>query len=102
MSRDNLDLREAMAKEREILEPIVYAADLVIDTSRMGVHELREIVHQRLEQRTHGPAVDHVRILRLQARHPRRCGFRVRRALDPESRTGSRRCASSRGAMRKW
>lgn len=54
MSRDNLDLREAMAQEREILEPIVYAADLVIDTSRMGVHELREIVHQRLEQRAEG------------------------------------------------
>jgi UPF0042 nucleotide-binding protein len=54
MSRDNLDLREAMAKEREILEPIVYAADLVIDTSRMGVHELREMVHQRLEQRSEG------------------------------------------------
>jgi len=54
MSRDNLDLREAMAREREILEPIVYAADLVIDTSRMGVHELREIVHQRLEQRSDG------------------------------------------------
>jgi UPF0042 nucleotide-binding protein len=54
MSRDNLDLREAMAREREILEPIVYAADLVIDTSRMGVHELRDIVHQRLEQRSEG------------------------------------------------
>jgi RNase adapter protein RapZ len=52
MSRDNLDLREAMARERELLEPIVYAADLVIDTSRMGVHELRDIVHQRLEQRS--------------------------------------------------
>ena len=52
MSRDNLDLRAAMAKEREILEPIVYAADLMIDTSRMGVHELRDIVHQRLEQRS--------------------------------------------------
>jgi RNase adapter protein RapZ len=54
MSRDNLDLREAMARERELLEPIVYAADLVIDTSRMGVHELREIVRQRLEQRVDG------------------------------------------------
>jgi UPF0042 nucleotide-binding protein len=52
MSRDNLDLRAAMAREREILEPIVYAADLVIDTSRMGVHELRDLVHQRLEQRS--------------------------------------------------
>jgi len=52
MSRENVDLREAMAKEREILEPIVYAADMVIDTSRMGVHELRDLVHQRLEQRS--------------------------------------------------
>jgi RNase adapter protein RapZ len=52
MSRDNLDLREAMRRERELLEPIVYAADLVIDTSRMGVHELRDIVHKRLEQRS--------------------------------------------------
>ena len=51
MSRDNLDLRAAMAKERELLEPIVYAADLIIDTSRMGVHDLRDIVHRRLEQR---------------------------------------------------
>jgi UPF0042 nucleotide-binding protein len=51
MSRDNIGLREAMSMERRLLEPIVYAADLVIDTSRMGVHELREIVHQRVEQR---------------------------------------------------
>jgi UPF0042 nucleotide-binding protein len=54
MSRDHVGLREAMTMERELLEPVVYAADLVIDTSRMGVHELREIVHQRLEQRTAG------------------------------------------------
>jgi UPF0042 nucleotide-binding protein len=54
MSRDHIGLREAMTMERELLEPVVYAADLVIDTSRMGVHELREIVHQRLEQRTAG------------------------------------------------
>jgi RNase adapter protein RapZ len=52
MSRDHLDLRQAMARERELLEPIVYAADLVIDTSRMGVHELRDIVQQRLEERS--------------------------------------------------
>jgi UPF0042 nucleotide-binding protein len=52
MSRDNVGLREAMTMERSLLEPVVYAADLVIDTSRMGVHELREIVHQRVEQRS--------------------------------------------------
>jgi UPF0042 nucleotide-binding protein len=32
----------------------VYAADLVIDTSKMGVHALREIIHQRVEQRAIG------------------------------------------------
>ena len=54
MSRDNIDLRDAMALERQLLEPIVYVADLVIDTSRMGIHALREIVHQRVEQRAVG------------------------------------------------
>ncbi len=54
MSGDAIDLREAMTMERRLLEPIVYVADLVIDTSRMGVHELREIIHQRVEQRAVG------------------------------------------------
>lgn len=54
MSGHNIDLREAMSLERQLLEPIVYAADLVIDTSKMGVHALREIIHQRVEQRTAG------------------------------------------------
>ncbi len=54
MSGHNIDLREAMALERQLLEPIVYAADLVIDTSKMGVHALREIIHQRVEQRSVG------------------------------------------------
>jgi UPF0042 nucleotide-binding protein len=43
-----------MALERQLLEPIVYIADLVIDTSRMGVHALRDIIHKRVEQRTAG------------------------------------------------
>jgi RNase adapter protein RapZ len=54
MSRNNVDLREAMAMERQLLDPIVYAADLVIDTSKMGVHALRDIVHKRVEQRAVG------------------------------------------------
>src|SRR5471030_1240427 len=54
MSRESIDLRAAIAMESKLLEPIAYAADLVIDTSRMGVHELRDIVHERVEQRTHG------------------------------------------------
>lgn len=54
MSRGDVDLREAMEMERRLLEPIANAADLVIDTSRMGVHELRKVVHQRVEQRATG------------------------------------------------
>jgi len=54
MSRNNIDLRAAMDLERKLLEPIVHSADLVIDTSRMGVHALREIIHQRVEQRAVG------------------------------------------------
>ena len=54
MSRNNIDLREAMALERQLLEPIVYSADLVIDTSKMGVHALRDIIHKRVEQRPAG------------------------------------------------
>jgi UPF0042 nucleotide-binding protein len=37
-----VSLREAIASERKLLEPITAAADLVIDTSNMGVHALRE------------------------------------------------------------
>ncbi|HTX04360.1 MAG TPA: RNase adapter RapZ [Steroidobacteraceae bacterium] len=48
MSRHNVDLRAAMALERQVLEPIVYAADLVIDTSRLGVHALRELIRLRV------------------------------------------------------
>jgi UPF0042 nucleotide-binding protein len=51
MSRNNIDLREAMSLERQLLEPIVNAADLVVDTSKMGVHGLREIIQHRVEQR---------------------------------------------------
>ena len=51
LSSATVGLREAMALERRLLEPVVSAADLVIDTSRMGAHALREIMHQRIEQR---------------------------------------------------
>ena len=54
LSREGMALREAIALERRVLEPMVYAADLVLDTSRMGIHELRELVVRRLEQRSAG------------------------------------------------
>lgn len=51
MSRKDMGLREAIATERRILEPIMHIADLIIDTSKMGVHELRQVVHERVERR---------------------------------------------------
>jgi UPF0042 nucleotide-binding protein len=47
----DVGLREAIASERKLLEPITTAADLVIDTSNMGVHALRELIRGRIDQR---------------------------------------------------
>lgn len=52
MSHDNVDLRAAMALERALLDPIVNAADAVIDTSKMGVHALRDVIGKRVEERS--------------------------------------------------
>jgi len=49
-----VSLREAIGSERKLLEPIVAAADLVIDTSAMGVHALREVIRERIDRRTDG------------------------------------------------
>jgi len=51
MSRQGESLHDAITLERTVLEPVVNAADLVIDTSRMGVHELREFINRRVEKR---------------------------------------------------
>jgi UPF0042 nucleotide-binding protein len=51
MSRQGESLHDAIALERTLLEPVVNAADLVIDTSRMGVHELRELINRRVGKR---------------------------------------------------
>jgi RNase adapter protein RapZ len=49
--RDGVDLKGAIAEELKLLEPITYSADLVVDTSRTSVHELREMMRARVEQR---------------------------------------------------
>ncbi|HEY2145729.1 MAG TPA: RNase adapter RapZ [Steroidobacteraceae bacterium] len=50
----DVSLREAIASERRLLEPIITAADWVIDTSNMGVHALREIIRERVDRRKQG------------------------------------------------
>lgn len=50
--RDGVDLKAAIDAELRLLEPITYTADLVIDTTRMSVHELRDMIRARVEPRT--------------------------------------------------
>jgi RNase adapter protein RapZ len=51
---EHVSLREAIASERKLLEPITSAADLVIDTSNMGIHALRERIRERIAGRQDG------------------------------------------------
>jgi RNase adapter protein RapZ len=47
----DVGLREAIALERKLLEPITDTADWVVDTSNMGVHALRELIRERIDRR---------------------------------------------------
>jgi UPF0042 nucleotide-binding protein len=49
-----LSLADAIAEERRLLHPLIDSADLVIDTSRMSVHELRDLIGQRIEAQAPG------------------------------------------------
>ena len=46
LSDTNTNLEEAIAEEQHLLEPIRDAADLVLDTSHLNLHELRDLVAQ--------------------------------------------------------
>jgi UPF0042 nucleotide-binding protein len=51
LNRGGADLKDAILQERRVLEPVINAADLVIDTSRLSVHELRELINRRIGRR---------------------------------------------------
>jgi UPF0042 nucleotide-binding protein len=46
----DVSLREAIALERKLLEPVITAADWVIDTSNMSVYALRELIRERIDR----------------------------------------------------
>jgi len=48
------DLESAIAQERHLLVPLSEGADLVIDTTRTTLHQLREIIRERVAQRPVG------------------------------------------------
>jgi UPF0042 nucleotide-binding protein len=45
-------LRAAIRNERELLSPLVNAADLIIDTSRTSIYELADTIRERIDRRT--------------------------------------------------
>ncbi len=47
-------LADAIVEERRLLHPLIDSADLVIDTSRMSVHELRDLIAKRVEPQAPG------------------------------------------------
>ena len=52
LSNESTDLREAIDTESTLLEPISTIANLVIDTSNMSLHQLRDLVKDRLLEKT--------------------------------------------------
>ena len=49
LSKDDLSLSDAIAAERDLLEPLVSTADLIIDTSEMSPYQQRELVTERID-----------------------------------------------------
>lgn len=48
LSNNRISLKEALKRETQLLEPIVQLADWRIDTSRLSVQQLRELVANRI------------------------------------------------------
>jgi len=48
LSNENLSLAEAIAKERELLDPISQHSDLYLQTSHTNLYQLRDLVKDRL------------------------------------------------------
>jgi UPF0042 nucleotide-binding protein len=54
LSRTGIGLQEALEQEQRLLAPVANAADLTVDTSRLSVHELRELIRERVVEHTAG------------------------------------------------
>ena len=54
LTRATLPLAEAIRQERTLLAPIKVLADVSIDTSRMHLHQLRDLIWSRIDQRQAG------------------------------------------------
>ncbi|MCW9023605.1 MAG: RNase adapter RapZ [Gammaproteobacteria bacterium] len=53
LSNKDVPLSEAIIQERNLLEPIAAEADLRMDTSRTNIHQLRDLIHSRVNSTDH-------------------------------------------------
>ncbi len=54
LSRNDIGLADAIREEQRLLEPIANSADLIIDTTHCNVHQLRELIRQRVSSHSTG------------------------------------------------
>ncbi len=57
LSENGLPLTDALAIERILLEPLISAADLIVDTSEMSPYNQREVIEQRFGTARSGMAI---------------------------------------------
>lgn len=57
LSTQALPLRDAIKQERDLLEPVIQRADLYIDTTELTVHQLAELVKERILGKKDGSLV---------------------------------------------
>lgn len=51
LADQGMELRDAIANERELMGQVINAADLIIDTSRTSIYELAEAIRERVDRR---------------------------------------------------
>ncbi len=49
LSSESCSLLEALALEKKLLEPLATQADFLIDTSRTNIHQLRDLIRERVQ-----------------------------------------------------
>ena len=96
---------DGIGRERALLDPVKSQADVVVDTSDLNVHQLRDRLLELFGNDVRGPDADQRRVVRLQARPPARRRPRLRLPLPAQSPLGggppsphrarSRRCRST-------
>ena len=93
---------DGIARERALLEPLKGEADLLVDTSTLNVHELRDRLRELFsEHAIDGDAAGERRVVRLQARAARSTSTSCSTAASSRTRTGSTSCGRSPASTRR-